>query len=377
MAAEDDKGGAKPQGQGTGGAAPIAPVAPPRAAPGWVVPPQMMRIIPVPAAPPTGTPPVQPTAQPMGPAAAAVAAVTTGAVAPPPAPPEDEEPEVQTPETPPPEAEPEPGEQAPLAADEHFQEPMLHAGPGHDGPEHDGPAHDQGPSQDAAAQGAWPAEHGEEPHPAEAADAGHEAENRDLYEHEPEVSQAHPSAPHHEEAPARAPAAAKGKPGKLSPPLAARSTDRVVGAAHRPPHVGGWILLMVVLLLVAGGLWLWRQGRLDPLIARIESHLPGGTASTAPPAPESPSAPSTASLPEAPPAAPAEATGVPMLQEIKQLLAKLDLAPGPMDGTLDPETEAAIRSYQEMAGMPVDGQPSQELLDDLRAVVADQQTNGG
>ena len=65
-----------------------------------------------------------------------------------------------------------------------------------------------------------------------------------------------------------------------------------------------------------------------------------------------------------------------MIQEIKQLLAKLDLGPGPIDGTLDPTTEAAIRSYQQMAGMPVDGQPSQELLQDLRAVVADQRPAG-
>ena len=66
-----------------------------------------------------------------------------------------------------------------------------------------------------------------------------------------------------------------------------------------------------------------------------------------------------------------------MIQEIKQLLAKLDLGPGPIDGTLDPTTVDAIRSYQQMAGMPVDGQPSEELLQDLRAVVADQRPVGG
>ena len=63
-------------------------------------------------------------------------------------------------------------------------------------------------------------------------------------------------------------------------------------------------------------------------------------------------------------------------QILEQLLAKLDMGPGPIDGTLDPTTVDAIRSYQQMAGMPVDGQPSQELLQDLRAVVADQRPAG-
>jgi peptidoglycan hydrolase-like protein with peptidoglycan-binding domain len=54
----------------------------------------------------------------------------------------------------------------------------------------------------------------------------------------------------------------------------------------------------------------------------------------------------------------------------------LDLSPGPIDGKLDPATQEAIRSYQAMSGEPVDGQPSQALLQDLRAVVADQQPAG-
>ncbi|HEY2112635.1 MAG TPA: peptidoglycan-binding domain-containing protein, partial [Dongiaceae bacterium] len=74
-----------------------------------------------------------------------------------------------------------------------------------------------------------------------------------------------------------------------------------------------------------------------------------------------------------PAAAPGDAA---MVQEIKQLLTRLDLSPGPIDGNLDQATQDAIRSYQAMAGEPVDGQPSQALLQDLRAVVADQKPAG-
>ena len=34
--------------------------------------------------------------------------------------------------------------------------------------------------------------------------------------------------------------------------------------------------------------------------------------------------------------------------------------------------QAAIQAYQQMAGLPVDGKPSEALLEDLRSVVADQ-----
>ena len=60
-----------------------------------------------------------------------------------------------------------------------------------------------------------------------------------------------------------------------------------------------------------------------------------------------------------------------MMHEMKQLLQKLDFQPGPIDGTLDPATVAAIESYQETAGLPIDGQPSQALLEDLRDVASE------
>ena len=197
---------------------------------------------------------------------------------------------------------------------------------------------------------------------------------------------------------------------KLPPPLMARTTDRLIDEGEKKPRrYGAWIVLGVVILLGAGGLWLWRQGRLEPiltpahnLIAKIESFFPGAEPETTTPAPSTSGAgttqgtassqgtasqgttsATTASGTMAPSgatstaAAPAAATGdAAMVQEIKQLLAKLNLSPGPINGTLDQATQDAIRSYQEMAGEPVTGQPSQALLTDLRVVVAYQQPPG-
>jgi hypothetical protein len=201
--------------------------------------------------------------------------------------------------------------------------------------------------------------------------------------HEPKLGPA-PAAPKPDASPQ--PDAQKPKRwGRISPPLMARANERVVGEEDKPRRRGGWVAVVVLLLLVGGGVWLWREGRLEPILgpvrALIAKVMPGAapgptpSPSSASQAATATTAPSTASTGAAT-AQPPSDNGA-MIQEIKQLLAKLDLGPGPIDGTLDPTTEAAIRSYQQMAGMPVDGQPSQELLKDLRAVVADQRPAGG
>jgi hypothetical protein len=173
--------------------------------------------------------------------------------------------------------------------------------------------------------------------------------------------------------------------GRITPPLMARANERVVGAEDKPRRRGGWIAVVVLLLLVGGGVWLWKQGRLEPILAPVRTLIakvmpgaaPSATTSqaSAPAAPAPPATTGTASTGTGT-AQPAPDQAA-MVQEIKQLLAKLDLGPGPIDGTLDPTTVDAIRSYQQMAGLPVNGQPSQELLQDLRAVVADQRPAGG
>ncbi|MFQ5467390.1 MAG: peptidoglycan-binding protein [Kiloniellaceae bacterium] len=57
------------------------------------------------------------------------------------------------------------------------------------------------------------------------------------------------------------------------------------------------------------------------------------------------------------------------LVEIERMLVRLDLNPSTPDGVVDSKTESAIRMYQQIAGLPEDGKPSRDLLDDMREVV--------
>lgn len=63
------------------------------------------------------------------------------------------------------------------------------------------------------------------------------------------------------------------------------------------------------------------------------------------------------------------ALGTKGIAELQRLLGQLELSPGTADGVLGDKTVAAIRMYQEFAGLPVDGKPTRELLGDLRQVV--------
>jgi TPR repeat protein len=56
------------------------------------------------------------------------------------------------------------------------------------------------------------------------------------------------------------------------------------------------------------------------------------------------------------------------IMEMQKMLAGLKIYGGTADGTMGPRTAAAIKEFQAMAGMPVDGKPSAELLDNLREV---------
>ncbi|WP_299618224.1 peptidoglycan-binding protein [Pelagibius sp.] len=67
--------------------------------------------------------------------------------------------------------------------------------------------------------------------------------------------------------------------------------------------------------------------------------------------------------------APAGLTAV-ELAEVQGLLRRLSLDPGEASGELTEATRQAIRSYQEMAGLPADGEATPALLQELRAVVS-------
>jgi len=55
--------------------------------------------------------------------------------------------------------------------------------------------------------------------------------------------------------------------------------------------------------------------------------------------------------------------------EMERMLGRLDLAAGAPDGIVDDDTTQAIRLYQQIAGLPVDGEASPDLLADMREVV--------
>jgi peptidoglycan hydrolase-like protein with peptidoglycan-binding domain len=55
------------------------------------------------------------------------------------------------------------------------------------------------------------------------------------------------------------------------------------------------------------------------------------------------------------------------VREIQQGLQRLGYNPGAADGRMGPKTAAAIRKYQQDNGLTVDGQPSQAVLDSIRA----------
>ncbi|MPZ12633.1 MAG: tetratricopeptide repeat protein [Kiloniellaceae bacterium] len=70
------------------------------------------------------------------------------------------------------------------------------------------------------------------------------------------------------------------------------------------------------------------------------------------------------------PASAAAALDQASLEELEGLLRDLGFDPGTVDGVVDDDTLAAIRSYQDFALLPGDPAPDARLLDELRGVAA-------
>jgi localization factor PodJL len=108
--------------------------------------------------------------------------------------------------------------------------------------------------------------------------------------------------------------------------------------------------------------------RMIALEGRVAARSPSGlpvvpqrtAPSAAPPATPSPSA--------QPAPQPGSTIARKDIAEIQSLLRKLALMQGAADGTLGPATRTAIRQYQAMAGLKTDGEPSLDLLHELREV---------
>lgn len=122
-----------------------------------------------------------------------------------------------------------------------------------------------------------------------------------------------------------------------------RVGDRPVASSDAARRGGPILWLLLVALLGGGGWALWRYTDVETEIrALLGLH----------------------SVPER--------ETVDLIYETERMLDRLGLKPGRVDGELDPVTVDAIRLYQQTAGLPVDGEPSRALLEDLRAVAGDE-----
>ena len=85
-------------------------------------------------------------------------------------------------------------------------------------------------------------------------------------------------------------------------------------------------------------------------------------------------APVVSSAPETP--AQVTAIGRSEIREIQTLLAQMNFNPGPADGQMGRRTADAIRLYQQFSGIEIDGTPTMELLEDMRAVAGSMSKGG-
>ena len=99
-------------------------------------------------------------------------------------------------------------------------------------------------------------------------------------------------------------------------------------------------------------------------------HDVGAPLATAPETSPAESTPAEATPAESVPAERAPEVNA-QVQEVERLLGDLGFSPGQADGVLDSETEAAIRAYQQAAGLPEDGRATPELLEELKAVAGE------
>ena len=144
--------------------------------------------------------------------------------------------------------------------------------------------------------------------------------------------------------------------------LVADAEERTVIAEEAPPPPPApspararqawwtWALPLLLLVVIAAGV-AWFEFLREP-------PAPAGSQTATGEAPAA-----------APGAAPGTATTIDLV-ELKRMLRRLDFTPGPDEGGLDQATRDAIRQYQHTAGLPETGEPSAELLDELRQVAA-------
>ncbi len=166
----------------------------------------------------------------------------------------------------------------------------------------------------------------------------------------------------------------------IAPPVSVRRFDK-------ERSTSGFVVMLFALTVLGGGLAFWMKlGSETPPTAATAPQEAAVTPAE-PEAPEfAPAEPVVAAQPAEPEAAvqygrsvrapetpgPLAASGglsAEEIGEVQRLLSRLDFDPGSETGVLTAETVAAIRSYQEMAGLPADGEANEALLEELRTVV--------
>lgn len=120
---------------------------------------------------------------------------------------------------------------------------------------------------------------------------------------------------------------------------------------------GGLVAMLLALGVIGGGLALWIEFGTDTTVPPAEPATVRAAVKS----------PSGAPNPPAGDSAGDGLTGA-EIDEVQRLLVRLDFDPGSRAGVVTGETAAAIRSYQAMAGLPVDGEADRALLEELRAV---------
>ncbi|MBB5751707.1 peptidoglycan-binding protein [Prosthecomicrobium pneumaticum] len=163
--------------------------------------------------------------------------------------------------------------------------------------------------------------------------------------------------------PARRPAT---KREEESPGLFGRLAGLV--AAH-PAEAGGTLIAVVTLgAIIGNAAFLQTKRHPDPFFATRGAAVSAAPASAGPGPDASAATAGRAATPPLPQAPPSE-TEKARVAAIQRSLAALSLYGGPVDGLTGGRTKAAIVAYQRREGLAPDGEPTEALLERLRAAV--------
>lgn len=122
---------------------------------------------------------------------------------------------------------------------------------------------------------------------------------------------------------------------------------------------------LVGALAVASNFWAQPRSHPAPLFQRAAAPVPEATASI--PRRDDPIARLAAEPAPAPATAPQRERRE-IVRDIQQELARRGLYDGPVEGRFGPRTQAAIRAFEQQAGLPQTGEATEALLQRVRAV---------